>query len=87
MQTPKTEWLQGTVTSGFVIIATTGVIGAVLIVCGLYMVLWGKSKEMKTATQLVSSSDNTVEFGVTEVVVVSTTENSDRDNNSHINCT
>jgi len=24
MQTPKTEWLQGTVTSGFVIIATTG---------------------------------------------------------------
>lgn len=62
------------------------VIGAVLIVCGLYMVLWGKNKEMKTATHLVSL-DNTKEFGViTDVVVVSTTENSDRENNSHDNC-
>ncbi|KAL2571211.1 hypothetical protein AAZX31_18G277600 [Glycine max] len=118
-----TALFSGTVTSGFVIIATTwcvrkrgplyasvfnplslvlvaiaasmllqehlyvgSVIGAVLIVCGLYMVLWGKNKEMKTATHLVSL-DNTKEFGViTDVVVVSTTENSDRENNSHDNC-
>ncbi|TKY59546.1 WAT1-related protein [Spatholobus suberectus] len=58
------------------------VIGAVLIVCGLYIMLWGKSKEMKTATQLVSS-DNTI--GVTEVIVVSTADNSDCGSNSHIN--
>jgi len=50
------------------------VIGAVLIVCGLYMVLWGKSKEMETVTPFVSS-ENTEEFGRTEVVVVSPTEN------------
>ncbi|GAV84353.1 EamA domain-containing protein [Cephalotus follicularis] len=31
------------------------VLGAVLIVCGLYMVLWGKSKDMKKITQLVPS--------------------------------
>ncbi|KAL9297522.1 hypothetical protein ACSQ67_023418 [Phaseolus vulgaris] len=33
------------------------VIGAVLIVCGLYMVLWGKSKEMKPVTPLVSTEE------------------------------
>lgn len=53
------------------------VIGAVLIVCGLYIMLWGKSKEMKTATQMVSSDNTVGEFGVTEAVVVSTTDNSD----------
>ncbi|XP_019424906.1 PREDICTED: WAT1-related protein At1g68170-like [Lupinus angustifolius] len=31
------------------------VVGAVMIVCGLYMVLWGKRKEMKNMTQLVPS--------------------------------
>ncbi|XP_072067843.1 WAT1-related protein At1g68170 isoform X3 [Arachis hypogaea] len=31
------------------------VIGVVLIVCGLYMVLWGKNKEMKKITQLLPS--------------------------------
>lgn len=53
------------------------VIGAVLIVCGLYIMLWGKSKEMKTATHMVSSDNTVGEFGVTEAVVVSTTDNSD----------
>jgi len=52
------------------------VIGGVLIVCGLYMVLWGKSKDMKTVTPFVSS-ENTEEFVVSEVVVVSKTENSE----------
>ncbi|KAM7482237.1 hypothetical protein LguiB_006820 [Lonicera macranthoides] len=32
------------------------VLGAVVIVCGLYVVLWGKGKEMKRRTQLMPSS-------------------------------
>jgi len=47
------------------------VVGAVLIVCGLYMVLWGKSKEMKNITQLVPS-ETIREAEAVEVVVVST---------------
>lgn len=46
-------------------------IGAVLIVCGLYMVLWGKSREMKKIAQLVPSK-NTQEAEAIQVVVVST---------------
>jgi len=46
-------------------------IGAVLIVCGLYMVLWGKSKEMKKIAQLVPSK-NTQEAEAIQVVVMST---------------
>ncbi|OIW13617.1 hypothetical protein TanjilG_07959 [Lupinus angustifolius] len=46
------------------------VVGAVLIVCGLYMVLWGKKKEMKNKSQLVPS-EIIKETEVIEVVVVS----------------
>ncbi|KAL2342146.1 hypothetical protein Fmac_010086 [Flemingia macrophylla] len=53
------------------------VVGAVLIVCGLYMVLWGKSKEMKNITQLVPSE--TIREGeAIEVVVVSTAVDYDK---------
>lgn len=31
------------------------IFGGMLIVCGLYMVLWGKNKEMKMMTQLLPS--------------------------------
>ncbi|TKY59552.1 WAT1-related protein [Spatholobus suberectus] len=41
------------------------VLGAMLIVCGLYAVLWGKDKEMKKRTQLVSLT--TREFETVEV--------------------
>ncbi|TKY59550.1 WAT1-related protein [Spatholobus suberectus] len=64
------------------------VIGAVLIVCGLYMVLWGKSKEMKKVNQSVSS-EITQELEATEVVVLSTTinnDNSDCTNSTNANC-
>ena len=60
------------------------VIGAVLIVGGLYMVLWGKSKEMKKMSNLVSS-EITQEREATEVVVISKTtniDNSDCNNNN-----
>ncbi|XP_028181442.1 WAT1-related protein At1g68170-like [Glycine soja] len=60
------------------------VIGGVLIVCGLYMVLWGKSKEMKMTPQLVSSDKENFEPS-TVVVVIATLDydNSDYDNNNH----
>ncbi|WVY95269.1 hypothetical protein V8G54_034357 [Vigna mungo] len=62
------------------------VVGAVLIVCGLYMVLWGKSKEMKNITQLVPS-ETIREAEAVEVVVVSTPmdhDKCDHDNRSEI---
>ncbi|KAI4296297.1 hypothetical protein L6164_036265 [Bauhinia variegata] len=52
------------------------VIGAALIVCGLYMVLWGKGKEMKKTTQ---------EFEAVEVVVVSAPVGEKDDQNNHSN--
>ncbi|GAB4829974.1 hypothetical protein Ancab_019618 [Ancistrocladus abbreviatus] len=33
------------------------VLGALRIICGLYMVLWGKGKEMKRANKLMSFDD------------------------------
>ncbi|KAJ1399140.1 EamA domain [Sesbania bispinosa] len=52
------------------------VIGAGLIVCGLYMVLWGKSKEMKKVNHLVSS-EISQEHKASEVVVMSPMTNND----------
>jgi hypothetical protein len=36
----------------------------VLIVCGLYVVLWGKGKEMKMNTQPPDSSDQLVDIAI-----------------------
>lgn len=61
------------------------VIGAVLIVIGLYIVLWGKSKEMKKVTHLVPS-EITLDSKEIEVVVESTSvdgDNCDCSDNSH----
>ncbi|XP_045823868.1 WAT1-related protein At1g25270-like isoform X3 [Trifolium pratense] len=44
------------------------VLGAVLIVCGLYAVLWSKSKEMEKKTQLLSLETN-IELEAEELVV------------------
>ncbi|GAU43320.1 hypothetical protein TSUD_390200 [Trifolium subterraneum] len=44
------------------------IIGAVLIVCGLYTVVWGKSKEKKKNNQLVPSKSSN-EIGTVEIVV------------------
>ncbi|XP_020239771.1 WAT1-related protein At1g68170 isoform X1 [Cajanus cajan] len=65
------------------------VIGAVLIVSGLYMVLWGKSKEMKKVDQSSVSSEITQEHEATEVVVMPTTINNGNSNcikNANSNC-
>ncbi|XP_027922033.1 WAT1-related protein At1g25270-like [Vigna unguiculata] len=58
------------------------VVGAALIVCGLYMVLWGKSKEMKPPTDLVSSE---TELRRTEVVVVSANDKNEHVSNNQVN--
>ncbi|BAT74025.1 hypothetical protein VIGAN_01160900 [Vigna angularis var. angularis] len=45
------------------------VVGAVMIVCGLYVVLWGKAQELKKKSELVSSENTTRrEFENVEVV-------------------
>ncbi|BAT86831.1 hypothetical protein VIGAN_05014800 [Vigna angularis var. angularis] len=56
------------------------IIGAVLIVCGLYMVLWGKSKEMKKNNQLVPAADNSHEDESDRVEVVVRDEVEDKSN-------
>ncbi|GMI70562.1 Usually multiple acids move in and out Transporters 24 [Hibiscus trionum] len=48
-----------------------GILGAVLIVIGLYVVLWGKSKEMKKMRQLVPSPITCSENKAVEIVVAS----------------
>ncbi|XP_057978123.1 WAT1-related protein At1g25270 [Malania oleifera] len=52
------------------------VLGGVLVVCGLYTVIWGKSKEIKGMTQLMPSKSlkNTESM---EIVITSTIENND----------
>ncbi|XP_044462788.1 WAT1-related protein At1g25270-like [Mangifera indica] len=57
------------------------ILGATLIVCGLYSVLWGKGKEMKKATQLVPFKD----FGESESVEVEVVINSNNDQTCNTN--
>ncbi|KAF8411629.1 hypothetical protein HHK36_004187 [Tetracentron sinense] len=61
------------------------VLGSVLVVCGLYAVLWGKGKEMKRMTQLMPSKSSSELQGI-EVVVTSgsTTANNNSNTNSPI---
>ncbi|KAL9448175.1 hypothetical protein AB3S75_015614 [Citrus x aurantiifolia] len=47
------------------------ILGATLIVCGLYAVLWGKGKEMKKITQLVPAKINGESSESIEIVVTS----------------
>ncbi|XP_028791876.1 WAT1-related protein At1g25270-like [Neltuma alba] len=53
------------------------VVGALLIVCGLYVVLWGKGKEMRTMTQLVPSSEMSQQHHLDEPIQVVVTNVSD----------
>ncbi|KAL9321434.1 hypothetical protein ACSQ67_013273 [Phaseolus vulgaris] len=55
------------------------IIGAVLIVCGLYLVLWGKSEEMKKKNQLVAA-ENPHEDESNKVEVVVRCEVEDKSN-------
>ncbi|OWM84940.1 hypothetical protein CDL15_Pgr027727 [Punica granatum] len=46
------------------------VLGAGLIVCGLYMVLWGKGKEMKRLNQLMPSTNSSELPNVAHVIEI-----------------
>ncbi|EOX97422.1 Mtn21-like protein [Theobroma cacao] len=56
------------------------IIGAVLIVLGLYVVLWGKGKEMKKMNQLVPSASSP-QNGPIEIIVTSSADNTSNNNN------
>ncbi|XP_023895506.1 WAT1-related protein At1g68170 [Quercus suber] len=56
------------------------IIGAALIVCGLYVVLWGKGREMKKITQL-APSECPSESDLTRIVITSPMDG-DNNNNS-----
>lgn len=63
------------------------IIGAVLIVCGLYVVLWGKSKEMKKKSQLVAAQSPQDESNTVEIVVTSALEDKSNRNKTPENGT
>ncbi|KAK9218029.1 hypothetical protein WN943_006663 [Citrus x changshan-huyou] len=50
------------------------VLGATLIVCGLYAVLWGKGKEMKKQSQLVPAANTSKESESIEISITSPNE-------------
>lgn len=51
-----------------------------LIVLGLYVVLWGKGKEMKKMNQLVPSASSP-QNGPIEIIVTSSADNTSNNNN------
>ncbi|KAL5787655.1 hypothetical protein ACOSP7_004604 [Xanthoceras sorbifolium] len=57
------------------------ILGAMLIVCGLYVVLWGKGKEMKKITQLVPSK-HSIESQSIEIVTTSPIDHHNCSNNN-----
>ncbi|XP_028095523.1 WAT1-related protein At1g68170-like [Camellia sinensis] len=59
------------------------VLGAVVIICGLYMILWGKGKELKRIYQLIPSK-NSRELECIEIIATSSTENNNNMINSNI---
>ncbi|KAE8716925.1 Zinc finger MYM-type protein [Hibiscus syriacus] len=61
------------------------IIGAVLVVVGLYIVLWGKGQEMKRMNQLVSSNKNCSNNGAIQVVVAPCADNTSTINNNDDN--
>ncbi|KAE9591870.1 putative EamA domain-containing protein [Lupinus albus] len=60
------------------------IIGAVLIVCGLYLVLWGKSKEMKKMNQLVPSQNPPQSDTVDIIVLEDKSSNNTHHNDSNV---
>ncbi|KAH7834962.1 hypothetical protein Vadar_021443 [Vaccinium darrowii] len=60
------------------------VLGAVVIICGLYTVLWGKGKELKRITQLMPSKSSRESERI-DIVIASSAENSNINSSSRSN--
>ncbi|XP_019424688.1 PREDICTED: WAT1-related protein At1g25270-like [Lupinus angustifolius] len=60
------------------------IIGAVLIVCGLYLVLWGKSQEIKKMNQLVPSQ-SPHQSDTVDIIVLEDKSNHNNNNTHHDN--
>ncbi|PSS02842.1 WAT1-related protein [Actinidia chinensis var. chinensis] len=58
------------------------VLGAVVIICGLYVVLWGKGKELKRIAQLIPSKSSRESERIE--VIVTSSETNNNTNNSNI---
>lgn len=69
-----------------IVIINFSIIGAVLIVCGLYVVLWGKSKEMKKINQLVPSESSLEQEEIVQIVVTCAVDDKSNhnDNNAQV---
>lgn len=57
-----------------ILFSNDSILGAVLIVCGLYAVLWGKGKEMKKITQLAPSNSSRESDELMDIVIASPME-------------
>ncbi|KAK9286181.1 hypothetical protein L1049_014564 [Liquidambar formosana] len=60
------------------------ILGAMLIICGLYVVLWGKGKELVRITRLVPSKSSRESESI-EVVITSTANDDDDDDDDNNN--
>ncbi|CAK9160437.1 unnamed protein product [Ilex paraguariensis] len=58
------------------------VLGAILIVCGLYVVLWGKRKEMKRISQLMPEIMNSSTAGDSETIHIAITSSTSQNNSN-----
>ncbi|KAK0588742.1 hypothetical protein LWI29_004905 [Acer saccharum] len=63
------------------------ILGSMLIICGLYAVLWGKGKEMKKITQLVPSihpnESQSIEIIITSPIVHNISSNNNKNKNTN----
>jgi hypothetical protein len=57
-----------------ILFSNDSILGAVLIVCGLYAVLWSKGKEMKKITQLAPSNSSRESDELMDIVIASPME-------------
>ncbi|XVF61829.1 hypothetical protein PTKIN_Ptkin08bG0162300 [Pterospermum kingtungense] len=53
------------------------IIGSVLIILGVYVVLWGKAKEKKTSTQLAALAEHPTESEAVDIVIRDTNQSCD----------
>ncbi|XP_012073027.1 WAT1-related protein At1g25270 isoform X2 [Jatropha curcas] len=62
------------------------ILGASLIVCGLYVVLWGKNAEIKKMSQLIPLKSTSTEAKTTELVISSPTNDNCKNGSNVQNC-